>query len=48
MFSKIPNEIDWSLAFQIIFFAILAAAIGAFLPAIGAARTRPVNILRYE
>jgi lipoprotein-releasing system permease protein len=48
MFSKIPNEVDWNLALQIIFFAVLAAAIGAFIPAIVAAKTKPVKILRYE
>jgi len=48
MFSKIPNQIDWSLALQIILFAVLAAALGALLPAIVAAKTKPVNILRYE
>ncbi|MFC1634510.1 ABC transporter permease [Planctomycetota bacterium] len=48
MFSKIPNEVDWSWAFLIILLAILAAAIGAFIPAIVAAITRPVENLRYE
>ncbi|MHC4131628.1 MAG: ABC transporter permease [Planctomycetota bacterium] len=48
MFSKIPNEVDLNLALKIIFFAILAAAIGAFIPAIVAAKTKPVKILRYE
>ncbi|MHC5076570.1 MAG: ABC transporter permease, partial [Planctomycetota bacterium] len=48
MFSKIPNDIDWSLALQIIFFAVSAATIGAVLPAIVASKTKPVNILRYE
>jgi ABC-type antimicrobial peptide transport system permease subunit len=31
-----------------VIFAIIAAAIGALVPAIIAARTRPVNVLRYE
>ena len=48
MFSKIPNEVDWSLALPIVLFAIAAAAIGAVLPALVAARTKPVEILRYE
>ena len=48
MFSKIPNQVDWLLAFYIILFAILAAAVGAFIPAIVAALTRPVENLRYE
>ncbi|MHC4293258.1 MAG: ABC transporter permease [Planctomycetota bacterium] len=48
MFSKIPNEVDLNIALKIIFFAILAAAIGSFIPAIVAAKTKPVKILRYE
>ncbi|MHC4790288.1 MAG: FtsX-like permease family protein [Planctomycetota bacterium] len=48
MFSKIPNEINLKLAFAIIFFAVVAAIIGALIPAIVAVRTRPVDILRYE
>ena len=34
--------------YNIILLAIIAAAIGALIPAIVAARTKPVNILRYE
>jgi len=48
MFSKIPNEVDWASALPIMFFAIVAATIGALIPAIVAAGTRPVEILRYE
>jgi lipoprotein-releasing system permease protein len=48
MFSSIPNEVDWHSAIIIILFAILAAAIGALIPAIVAVRIRPVKILRYE
>ena len=48
MFSSIPNEIDWDSALPIVLLAITAAAIGALIPAIIAAKTRPVNILRYE
>jgi len=48
MFSKIPNEIDWNSALPILFSAVIAAAIGASIPAIIAVRTKPVNILRYE
>ena len=48
MFSAIPNQIDWESAMPIVLFAIAAAAIGALVPAIVAAKTRPVNILRYE
>jgi lipoprotein-releasing system permease protein len=48
MFSKIPNEVNWPWAFRIMLLAIVAAAIGALIPAIIAAITRPVEILRYE
>ena len=48
MFSKIPNEIDWDSALPIILSAVIAASLGALIPAIIAVRTRPVNILRYE
>ncbi len=48
MFSRIPNEVNWSWAFRIILLAILAAAFGALIPAIVAAITKPVEILRYE
>jgi len=48
MFSSIPNEVNWGSALPIILSAVIAAAIGALIPAIVAARTNPVNILRYE
>jgi len=48
MFSRIPNQVDWGAAVYIGLFAVLASAIGALIPAIIAARTRPVRILRYE
>ncbi len=48
LFSKIPNEVDWSSALPIVLFAIVAAAVGAVIPAIVASRTKPVKILRYE
>jgi len=48
MFSKIPNEIDWHLVWPIVLFAIAAATLGALIPAIVAAKTKPVEILRYE
>ncbi|MFQ6035004.1 MAG: ABC transporter permease [Sedimentisphaerales bacterium] len=48
VFSKIPNEVDWASALPIVLFAVVAAAIGTLIPAIVAARTRPVEILRYE
>jgi lipoprotein-releasing system permease protein len=48
MFSKIPNEVDWGSALPIVLSAVIAAAVGALIPAIIAVRTRPVNVLRYE
>lgn len=48
MFARIPNEVDWASAMPIVALAIGAAAIGALTPAIVAAFTRPVEVLRYE
>jgi len=48
MFSKIPNEIDWSSALIIVLSAVIAAGLGVLIPAIIAVRTEPVKILRYE
>lgn len=48
MFSKIPSEVNWVWALVFVLLAIAAAAIGTLIPAIVAARTRPVEILRYE
>jgi len=48
MFSKIPSEVDWNSALFITLSAVIAAAVGSLIPAIIAARTRPVNVLRYE
>lgn len=48
LFSKIPSEVDWSWALRIVSLAIIAAAIGSLIPAIVAAGTKPVEILRYE
>ena len=48
MFSKIPNEVNWPWAAFLVSMAILAAAIGTLIPAIIAAKTKPVEILRYE
>lgn len=48
VFEKIPNQLDMSTARWIVLFAVLATIIGALIPAIVAAKTRPVEILRYE
>ena len=48
MFSRIPSEVDWMWAVVIASLAVAAACAGALIPAFIAARTRPVDILRYE
>ena len=48
MFDRIPNEVDWASSLPIVGLAIVAAALGALVPALVAARTRPVEVLRYE
>jgi lipoprotein-releasing system permease protein len=48
LFSRIPNEVDWASAKFIVVLAVIAAVVGALIPAIVAAKTRPVEILRYE
>ena len=48
MFSEIPNEINWSWSMVIVLIAIGAAVVGTLIPAVVAARTKPVDILRYE
>ncbi|MHC4580230.1 MAG: FtsX-like permease family protein, partial [Planctomycetota bacterium] len=48
MFSKIPNEVDWRWALVFMLVATAAAVVGTLIPAVVAARTKPVNILQYE
>ncbi len=48
MFDRIPNEVDWGSAAWFATLAMLAAAVGALVPALVAARTRPVEVLRHE
>jgi ABC-type lipoprotein release transport system permease subunit len=48
MFTRIPNDVDWGRSLPIMAMAVAAAALGALLPALVAARTRPVEVLRYE
>jgi lipoprotein-releasing system permease protein len=48
MFDRIPNQVDWSSALLFATLALAAAAVGALLPAVAAARTRPVEVLRHE
>jgi lipoprotein-releasing system permease protein len=44
----IPNQIDWSAVLPIVLIAVLGCCLGAALPSIVAAKTKPVDILRYE
>jgi lipoprotein-releasing system permease protein len=48
MFDRIPNQVDWSSAVLFATLAMAAAAVGALMPALAAARTRPVEVLRHE
>jgi lipoprotein-releasing system permease protein len=48
LFSKIPNQVNWTWAGWICLAAMAAAVVGALIPAIAAARVRPVKLLRYE
>jgi len=48
MFEQIPNTVDWGCVVWIVAAAILACIIGALIPAVTAARLKPVKILRYE
>ncbi|MHC4060033.1 MAG: ABC transporter permease [Planctomycetota bacterium] len=48
IFSRIPNQINWDWALLIVLSAVVAVAVGALIPAVIGARTKPVDILRYE
>lgn len=48
IFDRIPSDINWNWALVIVLSAIVSVTLGALIPAIMAAWTRPVNILRYE
>jgi lipoprotein-releasing system permease protein len=48
IFDKIPDKVDWSWGCWIILAAVAASALGALIPSIVAAGTKPVDILRYE
>ncbi|MCU0916422.1 MAG: ABC transporter permease [Planctomycetes bacterium] len=48
MFSEIPNQIDWGSAAFFGTMAMAGAAVGALVPALVAACTRPVEVLRNE
>ncbi|MHC4475599.1 MAG: ABC transporter permease [Planctomycetota bacterium] len=48
MFSKIPSQIYWGPTLLIVLSALAAVSAGALIPAVLAAWTRPVDILRCE
>ncbi|MBN1805038.1 MAG: ABC transporter permease [Sedimentisphaerales bacterium] len=48
MFSRIPSEVNWLWVLIFVLSAVAAAVIGTLIPAIVAAATKPVDILRYE
>lgn len=48
MFSRIPSAVNWESVLWICAAAVVAAGIGALIPAVSAARVKPVEILRYE
>jgi len=48
LFSKIPNEVDWAWALIFMLVATVAATVGTLIPAVVAARAKPVDILQYE
>ena len=48
MFEQIPNQMHWGSVLNIVAVAVAAASLGALIPALVAAKTRPVEILRYE
>jgi lipoprotein-releasing system permease protein len=44
----IPNTVNWHDVPPIVFAAVAGCCLGAIIPAIVAARTKPIEILRYE
>ena len=46
--NMIPNEVNWPGVWPIVLWAMGGCVAGALIPAIVAARTKPVEILRYE
>lgn len=48
MLREIPNEISWGAVWWIMLAGVLAAVVGALLPAVKAARMQPASALRYE
>lgn len=48
IFNKVPDRVDWQTVCWVALAAVMASVLGAVVPAVVAARTRPVEILRYE
>lgn len=48
MFETIPSQVNWQAVCPIVTAAVLGCIIGALIPAVVAAKTKPVEILRYE
>jgi len=48
IFEQMPSELDWASICWIVPAAILACLLGVIIPAWVAAKTKPVEILRYE
>ncbi|MBL7215312.1 MAG: ABC transporter permease [Phycisphaerae bacterium] len=48
MFTQIPNTMNWDSVLWVTAGGVIAAAVGSLIPAVAAARIRPVEILQYE
>ena len=48
MFTQIPNTMHWGSVLWITAAGIIAAAVGSLIPAVAAARVKPVETLQYE
>ena len=48
MFSQIPNTMHWGSVLWITTAGVVAAAVGSLIPAVAAARVKPVETLQYE
>jgi lipoprotein-releasing system permease protein len=48
IFERMPDELDWASIYWIVPAAVLSCLLGVLIPAIIAARMKPVDILRYE
>lgn len=48
MFTQIPNTMNWDSVLWVTACGVMAAAIGSLVPAVAAARIKPVETLQYE